>query len=87
MKEIKIQESSIELTHGRKGQVAVFMYAGDEDPVDKLDWAVSKYVGHIGHNQFIDINMDNPWVRVIIAGINEMSQQDFDPGKHKLKEL
>jgi hypothetical protein len=85
MGQVKIQESSIDLTHGRKGQVAVLIYAGEDDPVAKLDWAVSEYVGHVGHNQFIDINMDNPWVRVIISGINEMNQEDFDPSKHKLK--
>jgi hypothetical protein len=87
MAEIKIQESSIDLTYGRKGQVAVLIYAGESDPVAKLDKAVSEYVGYVGHNQFIDINMDNPWVRVIISGVNAMDQEDFDPVKHKLKEI
>ncbi|SMG49313.1 hypothetical protein SAMN05661096_03599 [Marivirga sericea] len=86
MEKIVIQESSIELTHGRKGQIAVIMYAGDNDPVAKLNLAVSQYVGNVGHSQFVDISMDNPWVRVIISGINEMKQEDFDPLKHKLKE-
>ena len=85
MGQIKIQESTIDLTDGRKGQVAVLMYAGPGDPVAKLDWAVSEYVGNVGHNQFIDINNDNPWIRVIIYGINDMDQEDFDPTKHKLK--
>ena len=86
MGQIKIQESSIDLTFERKGQIAILMYAGEEDPVQKLDTAVSEYVGNVGHNQFIDINMDNPWVRVIISGINDMKQEDFDPTKHKLKQ-
>lgn len=85
MGQIKIQESTIDLTFNRKGQVAILMYAGEGDPVAKLDWAVYEYVGNVGHNQFIDINMDNPWVRVIISGINDMNQEDFDPEKHKLK--
>ena len=85
MGQIKFQESTIDLTHGRKGQVAILMYAGDGDPVATLDLAVSEYVGNVGHNQFVDINMDNPWIRVIISGINDMTQEDFDPSKHKLK--
>jgi len=86
MEKVIIQESSIELTRGRKGQIAILGYVGSEDPVAKLDMAVSQYVGNIGHNQFIDINMDNPWTRVIISGINDMKQEDFDPTIHKLKQ-
>jgi len=85
MGKIIFQESIINLTHGRKGKVAMFMFAGDEDPVAKLDWAVSEYVGHEGYMEFIDINMDNPWTRVVISGINDMEQVEFDPSKHKLK--
>ncbi len=85
MGQIKIQESIIELTQGRKGKMAVFIYAGDEDPVDRLDWAVSVYVEQNGHYQFIDINMDNPWVRVVLSDINNMNQENFDPAKHRLK--
>jgi len=85
MEKVIIQESSIELTHGRTGQIAVLMYVGENDPVAKLNSVVSEYVGNVGHNQFVDINMDNPWVRVIITGINEMKQEDFNPLKHKLK--
>ena len=85
MEQIKIQESTINLTDGRKGQVAVLMYAGDGDAVGPLDKAVSEYVGNIEYKQFIDINNDNPWVRVIIHRINDMNQEDFDPTRHKLK--
>ncbi len=85
MPEVTIQESVIELTHGRKGKIAVLMYIGAEDPVVELDSAVSAYVGHSNHAQFIDINMDNPWVRVIIYGMNEIKQEDFDPLRHKLQ--
>ncbi|HKC69868.1 MAG TPA: hypothetical protein VKG26_16650 [Bacteroidia bacterium] len=85
MGQVKIQESSINLKNEGKGQIAVLMYLGEDDPVAKLDWAVSEYVGHVGYNQYIDINMDNPWIRVIISGINEMKQEDFDPSIHKLR--
>lgn len=85
MGQIKIEESEINLTHNRKGKVAILMHSGDGDPVNELDWAVNQYVGNELHMQFVDINMDNPWVRVIISGINEMEQENFDPTKHGLK--
>jgi hypothetical protein len=84
MGKVKIQESEIDLKNGDKGKMAIFMYVGEEDPVAILDAVVSTYVGHKGYNQYIDINMDNPWTRVIVSEINEMKQEDFDPSKHKL---
>jgi hypothetical protein len=85
MEKIIFQESSFNLTHGRKGKLAVFMYVGSDDPVEKLDEAVSKYVGHDGYYEYVDINMDNPWTRVILSNINDMEQVEFDPSKHKMK--
>lgn len=84
MGQVKIQESIIDLTHGRKGKVAVLIYVGEDDPIAKLDWAVCEYVGRVGYSEFIDINNDNPWVRVILSDINDMNQVDFDPSIHKL---
>lgn len=85
MGKIIFQESDINLTNGQKGKVAIFMFIGEDDPVAKLDWAVSEYVGHYGYMEFIDINMDNPWSRVVIYGINDMKQVEFDPAIHKMK--
>ena len=84
MEQIRIQESEISLTRNRKGKIAVITYLGEEDPVAKLDQAVSTYVGTKGYNQFIDINMDNPWTRVVMSGINDMDQVIFDPQTHRL---
>jgi len=85
MGQVKIQESTTELTRNRKGKIAVLIYVGDDDPIAKLDWAVREYVGNEGRSEFIDINMDNPWVRVVLSDINDMNQVDFDPLIHKLK--
>jgi len=85
MGKVKIQESEIDLTNGKKGKIAILIYVGEEDPVVKLDQAVSAYVGHESYNQYVDIHMDNPWTRVIVSGINEMKQADFDSTKHKLE--
>lgn len=84
MEEVKIQESTIELRNGQKGKIAILIYVGDDDPIPKLDWAVSEYVESIPYSEFIDINNDNPWVRVILSDINNMTQENFDPSFHKL---
>lgn len=84
MGKIKFQESKIDLNNGREGQIAVFMYAGAGDPVAELDSAVSAYTDHVRYVELVDSNLDNPWLRVILSGIDQMKQEDFDPAKHKL---
>jgi hypothetical protein len=72
------------ITTDGKVKIAIFAYTGSGDPVLYLNDAVSQYVGHEGYNEFIDANMDNPWVRVIIKGLNDMDQTEFDPQIHHL---
>jgi hypothetical protein len=48
------------------------------NPTEVMDNAVSRYVDGALHNQFIEIHLDNPWVRVIISGINELDYEDFN---------
>ena len=56
-----------DLKVGYKFVGKILMYIGDSDPVKYLDEAISEYT-NIGENyrEFIDANMDNPWVRIII---------------------
>ena len=42
------------------------------NPKEYMDYAVHQYVGNVGHNQYIEIHLDNPWTRVITTGINEL---------------
>jgi hypothetical protein len=84
VEDVKIQESPIDLINGDKGKVAIFMYQGEDDPMDALDQAAHKYIENKSFMQFIDIEMDNPCVRVIVSGINKMKQETFDPLKHRL---
>lgn len=53
---------------------------GEADPQQFMDDVVSDYVQHYGHNQFIEHFLDNPWVRVLIFGINELpyDERDFE---------
>lgn len=72
------------LTTDTRVKVGILMYVGSGDPVRKLNEAVSLYVRNEGYNEFIDANMDNPWIRVIIKGINDMEQKPFNPEIHHL---
>lgn len=81
MKDVIYQEAA---TANARVKVGILIYKGAGDPVKNLNEAVHKFVRHEGYNEFIDANMDNPWVRVIIKGINEMEQVQFDPEIHHL---
>lgn len=73
---VRINESEYDLERG-KGKVAVLMYTGSADPKAVLDEAVRIYTNQNSYHEFIDINMDNPWTRVIMSDINGMRQRDF----------
>lgn len=45
---------------------------GKVNPNAFMDYMVFDYIGERGHNTFIDPSMKNPWVRVIITGINNL---------------
>jgi hypothetical protein len=81
MKDVIYQEAE---TTNRKVKVGILIYTGTRDPVKNLNEAVHQYTGNEGYNEFIDANMDNPWVRVIIKGINDMEQVEFDPAVQHL---
>jgi hypothetical protein len=79
MKDVKVNISSYQITHNRKAKIAVLMYVGDSDPRPILDEAVRAFVRNKGHHELIDANLDNPWMRVVLENINDMTQKDFDP--------
>lgn len=87
MKEIKgltINQAEYNLTDGRKGKMAVFIYSGSSDPSKILDMAVHTYVGTNGYHELIDAHLDNPWMRVVLSHINEMVQKPFEPSKDRM---
>jgi hypothetical protein len=81
MKDIIYQEAT---TSNNKVIVGILIYTGSGDPAKHLNEAVHLYVRQEGYNEFIDANMDNPWIRVIIKGLNEMEQTEFKPEIHHL---
>jgi hypothetical protein len=44
-----------------------------ENPKFYMDCAVSEYVQQTMYNEFVEIFLDNPWIRVIIFGINNIT--------------
>lgn len=46
------------------------------NPKEYMDLAVYAYVEGCIYNEFIEEHLDNPWLRVVIKGINEI---DFNP--------
>lgn len=67
--DVQVYEKQLET-----GVVLVIMRGGLNQPNPKnyMDAAVSEYVQHDPYNEFIEIFLDNPWIRVLIFGINEL---------------
>lgn len=40
---------------------------------DQLNEDLAKYCGNVPCNLFVDIQLNNPWVRVVISGIHELN--------------
>lgn len=66
------------------GKIAI-LRGGINKPKSYMDNVVSIYVGHEMHNEFIEIFLDNPYVRVVVSGINDFQYETFDPFVHHLK--
>lgn len=82
---LTINEAEYNLKQGGNGTIAVFIYTGNGDPKQILDYAVHEYVEKNGYHELIDANLDNPWMRVVVSDINNMKQEQFNRLKHKLK--
>lgn len=69
-----------------KSLIAIFTYIGQDDPVSKLNSVVYNFTNNNSYNEYIDSHLDNPWMRVIIIGINEMKQEKYNPELHKVND-
>jgi len=56
---------------------------------DTLNQAIAKYVSDVPHNQFVDISLGYPCVRMIISGIGKLKYFDNESieRRNKLKKL
>lgn len=73
----------VEIPVGNRRKVSI-LRGGINKPKSYMDRVVSEYVGHALHNQFIEVFLDNPYVRVVIQGINEFDYETFDTAVHHL---
>jgi len=88
MEKVRINYSTYTLKDPiKKGAIAVLIYSGSGDPKIALDNAVRDITEDIGYFELIDAHLDNPWTRVVMTQINDMTQEDLDLTKHKLKDL
>lgn len=87
MENIRINYSTFSLKNERKGAIAVLIYSGIGDPKEALDIAVSKITEDTSFFELIDAHLDNPWTRVLLTNINEMTQEDLNIDKHKLTKI
>jgi hypothetical protein len=64
MDEITIEE----LKNNNSKRVSILTYRGEVDPVSKLDDKIREYTNGEKYWEFVDMNMDNPWTRIIVFG-------------------
>lgn len=79
--DVQIKEFSVE----NGGRITI-LRGGLNKPKSYMDNVVSEYVGHAMHNQFIEVFLDNPYVRVIVTGINDFEYDVFDTERFHLPE-
>jgi len=48
------------------------------NPKKVIDNALAKYVVDTPHNQWVDIKLNNPWIRVITGDIGDLPFQNFE---------
>lgn len=65
------------------GKIAI-LRGGINKSKNYMDGVVSEYVGSELHNEFIEIFLDNPYVRVVVSGINDFHYEMLDLKKHHL---
>lgn len=76
LEEISIFEQDLDNGKGKVAILIASQYA--LNPEELLDRATYQYVGDKRYNQFVDIRKDNPRVRVITTGINELTYGEFN---------
>jgi hypothetical protein len=66
----KYTEGDIEYEYTKLGSNTLMgiYYRGDNDPVRKIDKFIRNQISNKDYTEFVDMNMDNPWVRIIVIG-------------------
>jgi len=66
----KYTEGDIEYEYTKLGSNTLMgiYYRGDNDVVREIDKFIRSKVSTENYTEYIDMNMDNPWVRIIVIG-------------------
>ena len=75
---VKIIETYFDCEDDSKSKMAIFT-SDLPDPVLELDEAIEQYVKNETYIEFIDTNMNNPWVRVVMSIKSNLKMEDFYP--------
>lgn len=74
MNEIEIFETEL----GNDCKIAILRGGLHSDnPTAIMNEAVATYVGNKGYNEFVEVFLDNPWVRIVVGGINTLVFEEF----------
>ena len=77
-KDVQIIESNLQ----GGGRIAIIRGGfNSPNPKEYMDNVVIDYVQNHLYNEFIEEHLDNPYVRVIITGIDELSYYSYDKRK------
>jgi len=66
----KYTEGDIEYEYTKLGSNTLMgiYYRGDNDVVREIDKFIRSKVSTENYTEYVDMNMDNPWVRIIVIG-------------------
>jgi hypothetical protein len=79
MEDVEIFEQLLKNNNQVVGKIAIIRGGLNTDnPTGLLNAAVSEYVETTGYNEFVEIFLDNPWIRVVMSGINEIDFKKFE---------
>lgn len=69
--DVKVYEKELD-----GGAVLTILWGGFSKPNPKsyMDSVVSAYVQTTPHNQFVEVFLDNPWLRVLIFDFNDINR-------------
>lgn len=74
-------EQDLMIGDQKMGKIAILFGGLDsQNPKDYMDSAVSDYLKKIDNpsfNQFVEIHMDNPWLRIIVIGIDNLEYHEM----------
>lgn len=76
----------VEIKEYEVGPIKIAFIRGgfsSDNPKAYMDCVVSEYVKGCSYNQFIEEHLDDPWLRVIITGINDIPFEPFNDQRLK----